>query len=84
MSIDPQAYNITIRRDTFEGEVLFEARVKELPDLAEYGETYAEAYDLALDSIETAAEAFADKGRIFPEETSAEDYSGRAIKSSDL
>ncbi len=66
MSIDPHAYNITIRRDSFEGEVLFEARVKELPDLAEYGESYEEAYDLAVDSIETAAEAFQEKGRDFP------------------
>lgn len=78
MSIDPHAYNITIRRDTFEGEVLFEARVKELPDLAEYGETYDEAYDLALDTIETAAAAYAEKGRVFPKaQVPAEDYSGR-------
>ena len=33
MTIDPYAYNITIRRDDFDGDVLFEARVKELPDL---------------------------------------------------
>lgn len=78
MSIDPHAYNITIRRGTFEGDVLFEARVKELPDLAEYGESYEEAYDLAIDAIETAAEAFAEKGRVFPQATvPADSYSGR-------
>ncbi|MEA3278870.1 MAG: toxin-antitoxin system HicB family antitoxin [Pseudomonadota bacterium] len=78
MSIDPHAYNITIRRDRFEGEVLFEARVKELPDVAEYGETYEDAYSLALDTIETAAEAFAERGRAFPAAlVPAEDYSGR-------
>ena len=78
MSIDPHAYNITIRRDTFEGEVLFEARVKELPDLAEYGESYKEAYSLAVDTIETAAEAFAEKGRRFPTPMApADDFSGR-------
>jgi predicted RNase H-like HicB family nuclease len=78
MKIDPHAYNITIRRADFEGEMLFEARVKELPDLAEYGESFAEAYDLAVDAIETAAEAFAEKGRAFPPAiVPVEDYSGR-------
>jgi len=78
MSIDPHTYNIIIRRDTFEGEVLFEARVKELPDLAEYGESYEEAYNLAVDAIETAAEAFAEKGRRFPAAmVPADEFSGR-------
>lgn len=78
MKIDPHAYNINIRRDTFEGEVLFEARVKELPDLAEYVETYAEAYDLAVDTIETAAAAYSEQGRTFPEAlVPADDFSGR-------
>ncbi len=78
MSIDPHAYNITIRRDTFDGEVLFEARVKELPDLAEYAESYEEAYSLAVDAIETAAEAFAEKGRRFPAAmVPADEFSGR-------
>lgn len=78
MSIDPHAYNISIRRDNFDGEVLFEARVKELPDLVEYGESYQEAYDLVVDSIETAAAAFAEKGRTFPAATvPTDDFSGR-------
>jgi len=78
MKIDPHAYNISIRRGTFEGEVLFEARVKELADLAEYGETYAEAYDLAVDTIETAAGAYSEQGRVFPEAlVPADDFSGR-------
>lgn len=78
MNIDPHAYNITIRRDNFEGEVLFEARVKELPDLAEYGESYEEAYSLAVDTIGTAAEAFREKGRSFPPAmVPADEFSGR-------
>ncbi len=78
MNIDPHAYNITVRRDSFEGEVLFEARVKELPDLAEYAESYEDAYSLAVDAIETAAEAFAEKGRKFPAAiVPADDFSGR-------
>ena len=78
MSIDPHAYNIIIRRDTFEGEVLFEARVKELPDLAEYGESYEEAYSLVVDAIETTAEIFSEKGRKFPDAmVPIDEFSGR-------
>src|SRR5680860_198688 len=78
MSINPYAYNITIRRDTFEGEVLFEARVKELPDLTEYGESYEEAYNLAVDTIETTAEIFAEKGSRFPDAmVPIDEFSGR-------
>jgi predicted HicB family RNase H-like nuclease len=52
--------------------------VKELPDLAEYGDTYAEAYDLAVDAIETAAAAYAEQARAFPQAlVPADDFSGR-------
>jgi predicted HicB family RNase H-like nuclease len=78
MTIDPHAYNITIRRATLEGEVLFEARVRELPDLVEYGESFEEAYALAVDAIATAAAVFAEKGREFPPAaTPVDDFSGR-------
>ena len=66
MSIDPHAYNITIRRGLFEGEMLFEARIKELPDLVEYGETHEDAYLLAIDAIETTADIFAETNKPFP------------------
>lgn len=78
MDIDAHAYNISVRRGEFEGETLFEARVRELPDLVEYGETYAEAYDLAIDAIETTAEMFAELGRALPAPLApTDDYSGR-------
>lgn len=78
MSTDPHAYTISVRRDIFDGEVLFEARVKELPDVAEYGESFEEAYDLAIDTIETAATAFAERGQAFPPaQKPADDFSGR-------
>ena len=52
--------------------------MKELPDLAEYGESYEEAYDLAVDTIETAAQAYAEHGRTFPvAQVPADDFSGR-------
>jgi predicted HicB family RNase H-like nuclease len=78
MTIDAHAYNITVRRGEFEGEVLFEARVKELPDLAEYADTYDEAYALAVDAIETTAEVLAQNGRSMPvASVPADDFSGR-------
>jgi predicted HicB family RNase H-like nuclease len=78
MSIDPHAYTISVRRDIFDGEVLFEARVKELPDASDYGESFEEAYDLAIDTIETTAAAYAEQGRAFsPPQVPADDFSGR-------
>lgn len=78
MSIDPHAYTISVRRDTFDGELLFEALVKELPDASDYGETFEEAYDLAIDTIETTAAAYAEQGRAFPPPRQpAGEFSGR-------
>lgn len=76
--MNPHSYNITVRRANFDGEVFFEARVKELPDVAEYAETADEAYDLAIDTIETTAQVFAEKGKAMPlPYEPADDYSGR-------
>ena len=44
-----------MRECVFEGKPLFEARVKELPGVREYAESAQEAYDLTIDTIETAA-----------------------------
>ena len=78
MNIDPHDYNISIRRTEVEGEICYEARVKELPDLAEYGDSFEEAYALAIDSIETTMEILAEKGRNMPQPSiPADDYSGR-------
>lgn len=75
---DPCAYNITVRRGVFDGEQLFEARVRELPDVAEYADTYQQAYDLAIDSVETTAAALLEVGRGMPAPlVPADDYSGR-------
>ncbi|MFA7098082.1 MAG: toxin-antitoxin system HicB family antitoxin [Gammaproteobacteria bacterium] len=76
--MDPHAYTIAVRRAEFEGEVCFETRVKELPDVAEYADTAEEAYALAIDTIETTAAIFAEKGKAMPEpQARADDYSGR-------
>ena len=76
--MNPGNYNISIRRVLVDDEELFEARIRELPDATEYADTMEEAYELALDTIETTAEIFAEQGRPFPEPASiVEDYSGR-------
>ena len=76
--LNPYAYNITVREFVFEGEPLFEARVKELPDVREYAESAQEAYDLTIDTIETAAAMFAETARPFPPPASPQDeFSGR-------
>lgn len=78
MNIDACTYNITVRLGEFEGEMLYEARVKELPDLTEYGESFEEAYDLAVDAIETTSDVMAEKGRAMPAPlVPVADYSGR-------
>lgn len=76
--IDATNYNITVRHGDFGGELCFEAKVKELPDLAEYADSWQEAYELALDAIDTTATLLAEQGRDMPVPASGvEDYSGR-------
>lgn len=76
--IDATAYTISIRRAEFDGEDCYEARVKELPDLAEYADSYTEAYELALDAIETTATLLEEQGRRMPAPAiPVDDYSGR-------
>ncbi|MGF1643242.1 MAG: toxin-antitoxin system HicB family antitoxin [Thiotrichales bacterium] len=76
--MNPHDYSITIRHGVFEGEVCFEARVRELPDLAEYADTFEEAYALAIDAIETTAAVLAEKGKPMPLPIDVPDeFSGR-------
>ena len=75
---NPYAYNITVRECEFECEPLFEARIRELPDVREFAESAQEVYALAIDTIETAAAMFAETGRPFPLPVRPQDqYSGR-------
>lgn len=76
--IDPHDYNISIRRTEYDGEPCFEARIKELPDAVEYGDTFEEAYELAIDTIETTAQIFSEKGKRMPSPAEIiDEYSGR-------
>ncbi len=76
--IDATTYNIIIRKGVFEGETCFEARVTELPDVAEYADSYEEAYALAIDTIEITAQALSEQGKEMPLPIiPVDDYSGR-------
>lgn len=76
--IDPTQYTITVRKGLFDDEECFEARVAELPDVAEYADSFDEAYALAIDTIETTAAIFEQQGKTMPLPiVPADDYSGR-------
>lgn len=76
--IDASRYSIEIRRGNFEGEDCFQARVKEIPYLEEYADSYEEAYGLVIDSIEQTAIEMEARGKVMPPPiVSVEDYSGR-------
>jgi predicted HicB family RNase H-like nuclease len=76
--IDPKKYTITVRKGLFDDEECFEARVAELPDVAEYADSFDEAYALAIDTIETTAAIFEQQGKTMPLPiVPADDYSGR-------
>ncbi|MDP3009226.1 MAG: toxin-antitoxin system HicB family antitoxin [Methylococcales bacterium] len=62
MMIDASEYTITVRKGHFDGEECFEARIAELPDVAEYADSFEEAYALAIDTIEVTAVLFAEQG----------------------
>lgn len=75
---DASRYTITIKKVDADGEILYLATVKELPDVGPYAADPHEAYELALDIIKTLNEMAAEEGRHFcaPMETETE-FSGR-------
>ena len=76
--IEASKYNITVRKGEFDGDECFEARVAELPDVAEYADTFEEAYALAIDTIEISMEELEAQGKSMPMPLEpADDFSGR-------
>lgn len=51
---------ITVSRVLIDGEELYEATIEDLPDMVSYGDTHQEAYDLAIDAMETYAAILAE------------------------
>ncbi|MDN5923979.1 MAG: type II toxin-antitoxin system HicB family antitoxin [Xanthomonadales bacterium] len=76
--IDPHAYGIEVRRRNIDGDVMFEARIHELPDIAEYADTLEDAYALAVDAILSTADVLAQRGQTMPGPmVPADEWSGR-------
>ncbi len=65
--IDTELYTISIRKEIVEGDSLYVARIAEFPDVQEYGETFEEARELAVDTIETAYHLCLEQNIPFPE-----------------
>lgn len=65
-NIDSSRYTISVKKITEDNVDYYEAKVKELPDVAEYGDSVEEVYALAIDTIEITAEIFEKEGKPFP------------------
>lgn len=65
-TIDPQDYEISIRKVREDSETVFRATVRELPDVAVYEDTYAAAYDVVCDVIRNLYEQAKEQKRNFP------------------
>ncbi len=64
---DPNEYTVTCRKTRVEDEVVFEARVIELPDVVGYGDTREEAKQEALGAIAGLQEMAQRMRHPFPE-----------------
>jgi len=64
---DAENYTISVRKEVVEGEVLFVARVAELPDVCEFADSANDAWELAKDTIETAHDLCLKEGIPFPD-----------------
>jgi predicted HicB family RNase H-like nuclease len=75
---DPHAYTITVKKVRVDDEEQFRATVAEFPDVEEYADSYQEAYELAVDAIETLRSAYTEEARQFPAPIGDEtEFSGR-------
>lgn len=78
--IDAELYTISIRKESFEDDFFYVARIAELPDVQEFGDSFLEARELAIETITTAYELCIEQQIPFPtpiEITSLEKVSGR-------
>lgn len=80
MTIDPAKYTIALQQREVDGEVMFAARVKELPDVEVFEPTVEEAYAATLEVIKSLANLAVEDNREFPgpsEASADEGFSGR-------
>lgn len=65
-NFDPEFYGITVRKETMDGELLYVARIQEFPDVMEFADSYEEARELALDTLQTSYELCTENDIPFP------------------
>ena len=71
-------YGISVRLVVRDGEERYEARVSELQDVLAFGDSYAEAYESAIEAVTGIQEMFAEKGKSLPPPAQENfDFSGR-------
>lgn len=75
--IEAEKYTISVRYGELQDDYCYEVPIEELPTIAEYAGSSAEAYVLAIDRIETTARLYAELGRSMPVPSvdTIEDYS---------
>jgi len=75
---EAKRYTISIQFAEFDGEGLFEATVREFPDIVVYAETHSDAYNDVVSIIDDARSHILEQGRVPPEPIrKAETKSGR-------
>lgn len=78
--VDARKYRIAVQRRETEDGLLFEGTVHDLPDVAVYGDSFDEAYELAIDAIEGLYELATEQGRSFPPPSKRDtEYSGKFV-----
>jgi len=77
-AFDPHSYTVTVKRVVEDGERLFKATVKELPHLAEFGDSHEEVYERAIDAINALRNMAEEMGHKFPSPSIDDEiFSGR-------
>lgn len=77
---DANSYRITVQRRETEDGILFEGTVHEFPDVATYGDSHSDAYELVVDAIESLHKLASMQGRSFPLPSQREsEYSGKFV-----
>ncbi len=78
--IDAELYTISVRKELIEHESFYVARIAEFPDVEEYGDSFNEARELAIETIITSYELCVEENIPFPkplEFKSLDSVSGR-------
>lgn len=65
-NFDAAAYSIVVTKVHEDGEDLFFAYVKEIPDISSYSERYQDAYDDCIDSLNVLYADAMENGKAFP------------------